>query len=150
MTRRLLLCLGNRQVADDDAGPRVFDLLRARPELVGDDVELIDGGLAGLDLIGQVDGAERVIFIDHVEGFGAPGEVLTLSAEQVCAQAEPTPRHDHAGGLPFLLRCLPVACDQPPELLVVGLEGVGVTQEAVDRAARLGAALVGAEERCPP
>ena len=44
-----IICVGNRLVAADAAGPQVHDRLAGRPLPPG--VELVDGGLQGLDLL---------------------------------------------------------------------------------------------------
>jgi hydrogenase maturation protease len=115
---RRIVCVGSRLVAEDAAGPAVYDLLSARPLPKG--VEVIDGGLGGLSLLRMADGAEGLVFVDAVSGFGAPGEVLLLPAQDVAAEATPD---GHAGGLPFLLALLPRVSDMSPgEVAVVGLE----------------------------
>lgn len=134
---RRIVCVGSRLVPGDDAGPAVYDLLSGRPLPAG--VEVIDGALGGLSLLRAADGAESLVFVDAVSGFGAPGEVLLLPASEVAAGAAPD---DHAGGLPALLALVPAACDPPPRALaVVGLEAPW-SEESVARAAALAVATV--------
>ncbi len=115
-----IVCIGNRYRPEDDAGPRVYSLLRG--SALPDGVEAIDGGMSGLDLLASVERAERVVFVDCVSGFGRAGEVLVLDPEEVATAA--SPRYDHAAGLPYLLRVLPAVCDGPaPEVIIVGIEG---------------------------
>ena len=119
-----IICVGNRYVPGDDAGPRVYDYLlqQALPE----NAELIDGGLAGLNLLCFVEGSQRVIFVDAVHGFGEPGQVLKiipLSSDKSEIRGSST-RFDHASGLQYLLDILPAVCEgEPPEILVIGIEG---------------------------
>ena len=113
-----IVCVGSRLVAGDGAGPAVYDLLASRPLPAG--VELIDGALGGLSLLRMAEGAEGLVFVDAVSGFGKPGEVLLLPAAEVAAEAT---SDGHAGGLPFLLAVLPRVCEDPPgNVMVVGLE----------------------------
>ncbi|MBI3976747.1 MAG: hydrogenase maturation protease [Chloroflexi bacterium] len=115
-----IICVGNRFIPADAAGPRVYDAL-VRRELP-DGVQVVDGGLAGLDLLRFVEGVERVVFVDRVVGFGRPGEVVVLDAVEA-AVAGGT-RYDHAAGLTYLLRALPVVCEGAlPDVLLVGIEG---------------------------
>ncbi len=133
-----IICVGNRLRDSDAAGPRVHDRLAASPLPAG--VELVDGGLGGLDLARFVAGADRVVFVDSVAGFSASGGgVLVLSAEEIAAEA--SDRLDHAAGLPYLLRALPLL-GQPrlPAIAVVGVEGEapeGIIDEAAATALRL-------------
>ncbi len=145
---RRIICVGNRYVPGDDAGPRVHDHLLSTGYPA--DIEVYDGGLAGLDLALLVDGAERVVFVDQVQGFADPGEVVELTAAQVLArcdgdEAPGAARFEHASGLPYLLRCLPHACDAPPDgtedVLLVGVEGSAPQAETIAEAAALSVAL---------
>lgn len=115
MTR--LVCLGNRLIAADQAGPAVYDALAALD--LGPGVELLDGGTAGLRLLALFDGVDEVIVVDGVEGFGAPGEVVELPGEAIAALAGDL---GHAVGLPEVLRLLPLVCDPPPRVRLVGIE----------------------------
>lgn len=128
-----IICVGNRYEPADAAGPRVFDRLRSRELPTG--LEVIDGGLAGLDLLRFFEGADHVVLVDGVCGFAAPGDLVVLEAEEVAALA--ADRYDHAAGLPYLLRALPAVCaGRPPRVQVVGIEAPA-TERAVDAAARL-------------
>lgn len=113
-----IITVGNRYVAGDAAGPRICDRLRA--QALPPDVEVIDGGLAGLDLLRFVEGAERVVFVDRSIG-SSPQAVFAAPAEEV-ELAEPA-GFDHGAGLGYLLRMLPRLLDGPqPEVLLVGVE----------------------------
>ncbi len=137
---RRIICIGNRYVAEDAAGPAVYDYLRglALPA----DLELIDGGLAGLDLLRYIEGAEQVVFVDSIAGHGEPGSVLVLPQNEVAALAGS--RYDHAAGLPYLLRVLPDVCEgTPPAVQLVGVAGPA-DETAIQAAAALALQIVGA------
>lgn len=142
-----IICLGSPWMPGDELGWRVYERLAARLAAaavsgaagaapadapgVADvrrpvgpgDLELIDGGLAGLDLLSTVESTtHRVVFVDAVVGFASPGEAVVLGA----AEASPAsvPSYGHDGGLAYLLAALPLAAAGPlPEVLVVGGEG---------------------------
>jgi len=125
-----IICVGNRHVPGDDFGPRVHDLLAAGRLPRG--IDLIDGGLHGLDLLRLVEGSGRAVFVDAVEGFAEPGAVVALDRRQVAALAEGA--WGHAAGLPHLFRLLPLVCDGDlPEVILIGAEppAGGRTVEAV-------------------
>ena len=146
-----IICVGNRHLVGDDAGSRVFDALAAGP--LPDGVEVVDGGLGGIDLLGLVEGRRRVVFVDTVNGFGAPGEVMVLSREQAARNA--VGAYGHAAGLGYLLKMLPAVCEGPmPEVLLVGVEG-NASSAAIGRMADLclilavhGAEMLGEAELC--
>ncbi len=117
---KAIVCVGNRYDPRDAAGPAVFDHLIARGAITG--IDVIDGGIAGLDLLRLIDGAERVVFVDTVSGFGEPGEVLTIDPDEIRAGADAT--YDHGAGLAYLLHVAPLVCESRlPEFTVVGIEG---------------------------
>ena len=119
METTAIICLGNRYVAGDDIGSRVYAHLDAAPAVDG--IAVIDGGLCGLDLLPLLEGRTRVVFADAVTGMSAPGEVVVLAGAQVAAQAT---GYGHSAGLPYLLRMLPHALPPPwPEVALVGTAG---------------------------
>jgi hydrogenase maturation protease len=136
---RRIICLGNPLFARDDAGPRVFGLLSGRSLPEG--VEVIDGGLGGLGLLRLLEGACRVVFVDSAEGLAPEGcDVMTLDPARVAALASGT--FDHAAGLPYLLRALPLVLDAPaPSIAIVGIQGAPC-DDALERAAELALRLV--------
>jgi hydrogenase maturation protease len=115
-----IICIGNRLIAGDTAGFRVFEQLSGQALPKG--IEVVDGGLGGLDLLRFIEGAEQVVFVDSTCGFGTPGQTVVLRTEDVAALAEGA--YSHGAGLPYLLRVLPHVCQGPiPAISVVGMEG---------------------------
>lgn len=133
-TTARIICVGNRYAPCDGAGPAVHDHLVRQG--VPDGVEVLDGGLLGLSLLRSIEGARRVVFVDQVEGFAAPGEVIVLRGRQLAAM--PPPQFGHANGLAFLLHAIPVALDcKSPDVVLVGIEGTEAPQASVAQAAAL-------------
>lgn len=141
-----VICVGSSLVEGDGAGMKVHARLVARPLPAG--VAVRDGGLAGIDLVRHVEGSEAVVFVDTVEGFAGPGEVVVLDGKEVASRA--APGYDHGAGLPYLLRLLPALLgpDLPP-IHVVGVE-LPASDGAFDEAARRALALCGAGDRSAP
>ncbi len=139
---RRIICIGNRYAAEDAAGPAVYDHLR-RLELPAG-LELIDGGLAGLDLLRYLEGAEQVVFVDSVSGAqrgDLNNTVIVLAGEEVAALA--SSRYDHSAGLAYLLRILPEVCEGAlPQVRLVGIRG-HPDQAAIHEAAALALKIVG-------
>lgn len=142
-----IICIGNRFLDHDAAGPKVFDALSR--ERLPEGVDIVDGGTAGLNLLGLVDGVERVVFVDAVNGFLPHGGVTVMKPHEV---PPPAAVYDHGAGLPYLLSVIPQTCDRAPgSIFLVGIEGAadaGVIAEAAAASLRLacsaGAAVAGA------
>lgn len=128
-----IICIGNCYTPEDAAGPKVYD--RLLQHTLPHDIEVIDGGLAGLNLLRFMDGAERVVFVDNVSGFGQPNEIIVLEAEDVVTFAGNG--YDHSSGLAYLLRVLPEVCEgSVPQILLMGIE-VDPDDGTIDKAASL-------------
>lgn len=131
-----IICIGNRFVQEDVAGLAVLaELEKMQP--LPPQIDLIEGGLAGLNLLPLLEQGGRVVFVDSVKGFTQPGEIILLDCWKEM------PRHDaghfdHGAGLAYLLAVLPRVCDgEPPqEITLVGLEGQ-CTEKTIKHAARL-------------
>ena len=130
-----IICIGNRFIAEDGAGPAVYDKLQDSVLPAG--VELIEGGLAGLNLLPHLEQGGRVIFVDAVTGFTPEGGVVVIDHATLLKQAE-APGYGHEAGLPYLLHVLPEVYEgeMPREILLVGLEGA-CTKETIAHAARV-------------
>ncbi len=134
-----IICIGNRFIADDSAGLAVYDKLKDKN--LGTEIELIEGGTAGLNLLSLLEHGGRVVFVDAVRNITAPGEVKILSVKEIVS----TLSHKHFGhdaGLPYVLSVLPKVCEGtlPEEILLVGIEGE-YSSQAIETAANLSLAL---------
>ncbi|MBP7933530.1 MAG: hydrogenase maturation protease [Phycisphaerae bacterium] len=115
-----IVCVGNRYRPEDASGVLVYDRLASTT--LPPDVEVIDGGLSGLDLLRFVDGTDRVVFVDAVSGFGPPGSIVVLTREEAMGRTPVVYSHD--AGLAYLLGVLQSTVDGPlPEIRVIGIEG---------------------------
>jgi len=134
--KRRIICIGNRYVDADAAGMLVFEKLQARTSSFAE-VEIVEGGLAGLNLLPLLEEGGKVVFVDAVQGFAPPGEIVVLHWHDMLAI--PTTDHfDHQAGLVYLLKALPHVCEGtlPQEITLIGLEGI-CPASVIDRAAEL-------------
>ena len=124
-----IICVGNRYIQGDDTGTRVYDYLSRKP--IPENVEVLDGGLMGLDLIRLVEGTARVVFVDSLSGFNGSGEAVVLDGLEV--GKDTTTGYGHSGGLEYLLRMLPAVWEGDlPEVFLVGAEGFPDEQTIAD------------------
>jgi len=113
-----IICIGNRFFEPDAAGPRVYDMLASNPLPEG--VQLIDGGLAGLNLLSCLEQTDLVIFVDTVSGFrDTPGIIVMNTFDSLHIPSD----YDHNSGLGYLLRVAPlVITENLPEIVLVGIQ----------------------------
>lgn len=142
-----IICIGNRLVAQDAAGPMVFDRLRQRT--LPKDIQLSEGGLAGLDLLPLLEQGGRVVFVDAVSGFTDAGRIVLLDQQELLCQTT-DPAYGHNAGLPYLLAILPHVCEGtlPEAVTLIGLEGV-CSSAVIDEAAALSIAIASNGYRQP-
>jgi len=131
--KKRIICVGNRMRSSDAAGPLVYDLL-AQTRLPHD-LEIIDGGLAGLNLLKYVEDAERVVFVDAITGFDRSDDLVLMDSEKASQYADF--QYDHSTGLTYLLKALPYLIKEAPEVFVLGINGAP-TGDKISQAAQMG------------
>ncbi|MBV5350338.1 hydrogenase maturation protease, partial [bacterium] len=82
MATTLILGLGNTIMSDDGIGPKVIEKLRSEGGL-SDDIDLVDGGTLGLDLLPFLEGVSKLILVDAVEIGKPAGTVVRLAGDEV-------------------------------------------------------------------
>ncbi len=83
--RKVVLGLGNLLQKDEGFGVRVVQALEAEMgrELRRDQVELVDGGKLGQDLLPLVEECSHLLVLDAVDSQARPGTLVELSKEQI-------------------------------------------------------------------
>jgi hydrogenase maturation protease len=82
-----------------------------------------------------------VVFVDAVDGFSGPGEIVLLDHQEIVSTLDGS-HFDHSSGLAYVLKVLPQVYDGdlPEEIVLVGLEGA-CTPQMIERAAGLSIAI---------
>ena len=74
--KTLILGLGNILMGDEGVGVQIAEQLAF--QTLSDEVEVIDGGTAGYELLSFLEGRERVIIVDAVKTKDKPGAVYKM------------------------------------------------------------------------
>src|SRR4030042_7180736 len=77
----LILGIGNLLLKDEGVGVHVVERLREIP--LPENVEVLDGGTAGLDLVDFIGGRKKLIVIDAVNAGEKPGTIYRLTEENL-------------------------------------------------------------------
>ena len=89
-----VLCVGNRLMLDDGAGPAVFDHLTSSYAFPPE-VELVDAGCMTMALLPKVMASDYVIAVDAIDGTGAkPGTVFRFAPEDIAGHDVMQSLHD--------------------------------------------------------
>ena len=71
-----IICIGNRFVEEDAAGLAVYDRLLEMD--LPSSIQVIEGGLAGLNLLAHLEHGGRIVFVDTVTGFAAAENIVVF------------------------------------------------------------------------
>lgn len=81
-TRKVVLGIGNILNHDEGLGIAALKLLEQRLGLP-DNLELLDGGVLGLDLLPVVEECDHLLVLDAIDGSLAPGSLIELPKPQI-------------------------------------------------------------------
>jgi hydrogenase maturation protease len=120
MKKTLVLGLGNILLSDEGVGVRVVERLQERYEFPPD-VELLDGGTLGMDLLAYVEAADRLLVLDALDMGAEPGTLGHLEGEEVPAflSIKISP---HQMGLSDLLAAARLREVYPEEIVLLGVQ----------------------------
>lgn len=92
-----IICLGNRFISPDNFGMRIYEELKNKNI---DDIEVIEGGIGGLNLALHFECEDSILLVDYGIGY----DKNLLSMKEVCDQEIDGYSHDSA--LLYLLKSL--------------------------------------------
>lgn len=115
----LVLGIGNILLRDEGVGVRVIERMQQIP--LPEDVELVDGGTAGADLLDVLADRRKVIVIDAVEADCEPGTVLRFSADDL-TEPDGVGMSLHELGLGQALKMTKQLGSEPKEVVVFGIK----------------------------
>lgn len=113
----LVLGLGNILLGDEGVGVRVIEHLLSRS--LPDEIEVIDGGTAGYELINFFEGKEKVIIVDAVKTNDTPGSVYKMDLS-VVQEDETVQLSLHQIGLKNVFKMASMM-DLNPEVTLIGI-----------------------------
>ncbi len=118
--KTLVLGVGNILLSDEGVGVHLIRLLRERYDFPPE-VEILDGGTLGLDLLPYVEAANRLLIVDAVQMDALPGTVVRLEGEEVPAVLS-LKYSPHQVGLSDLLAAARLLGRSPPEVVLWGIQ----------------------------
>jgi hydrogenase maturation protease len=130
MVKKLILGVGNLLLTDEGIGihaiQRILDEKRLEEKSLdgkrlGEDVEIVDGGTAGLALLYYLEGVETLVIIDAVETGGPPGTIVRLAGDRIPAYMS-LKVSPHEITLPDFLAAARLRDLYPKEVIVWGMQ----------------------------
>ncbi|MHB8835705.1 MAG: HyaD/HybD family hydrogenase maturation endopeptidase [Candidatus Methylomirabilia bacterium] len=118
--KTLVLGIGNVLLQDEGVGIHAIGELQRRFTF-DDDVEFLDGGTAGVELLRYLDGKDRILIVDAVAAGHPPGTVFRVESADV-----PRMFHrrisPHQIGLSDVLATALISDSLPAEMVLFGME----------------------------
>lgn len=118
--KALVLGLGNILLQDEGVGVRAVERLQHHPALPAD-VEVLDGGTLGLELLSRFEGIERLIVVDAVDAGARPGTLMRFAGEEIPASRGPI-MSPHQVSLPHLLALAELQGILPGKVVLCGMQ----------------------------
>ncbi len=122
--RAVVLGIGNTILSDEAAGVRAVELLEQAYQVPAN-VQVIDGGTSGMEMMEDLSNLDFLIVIDVVKTGAAPGTVVRIAGDEIPVFF----RHKlspHQIGLPDVLASLELLDSMPKEIVVLGVEPVSL------------------------
>ncbi len=120
MMKTLILGVGNLLLTDDGVGIHAIQQLQERYTLPKE-VQIVDGGTCGLDLLQFLEGVDHLVIIDAARLGKAPGSIARMEGDQVPAYLA-LKTSPHEIGLPELLFTARLTDIYPPRVVVLGMQ----------------------------
>lgn len=114
-----ILGVGNILYRDEGVGVRAVERIAARYDFP-DHIVPLDGGVLGVNLMGVISQADKLIVIDAVYNGGQPGDLHRLVGEQIPKRIVAKNSLHQVDLLEALTLCS--AIDKNPETVIVGIE----------------------------
>jgi len=129
-----IIGLGNLYMSDDGIGVRVVHALAGKPNWPRD-IEILDLGAGGIQVIHDMVGRERVIFVDCALMNREPGAIECFVPEEVVSRKITTRCSSHEGDLMEMIELARRLGTCPKEVVIFGIQpastamGAGLSPE---------------------
>ncbi len=114
-----ILGIGNTIYSDDGVGIRVVEKLEKEYDFP-DDVLVVDGGILGINLMGIISNAGRMIVVDTVLNHGQPGDLHRLEHDEIPNRILAKNSLHQVDLIEALTLCS--ALDHVPQTTIIGVE----------------------------
>ncbi|NNG02183.1 MAG: HyaD/HybD family hydrogenase maturation endopeptidase [Desulfobacteraceae bacterium] len=117
--RITVLGVGNILYSDEGIGVRVIEYLRENFQFP-DNVDVVDGGVLGMNLMGIITATDHLIIVDAVQNRNEPGTLYRMADEQIPRRILAKNSLHQVDMVEVLTLCRMV--DKEPTVVVVGVE----------------------------
>ncbi len=120
MGKKVVLGVGNLLLTDEGIGIHAIQRMLDK-KVLPEEIEIIDGGTAGLALLYFLEGVDTLLIIDAVETGGPPGTIVRLAGDRIPAYMA-LKVSPHEITLPDFLAAAKLRDLYPKEVVVWGMQ----------------------------
>ncbi len=120
MKQITVLGIGNILLQDEGFGVKIIEELQRRYRFA-DNLQLIDGGTLGMDLLRFITGTTNLLVVDAIDGGGAPGVLYRFTNDEVKAYFR-NKVSLHELGIKDVLAVLEVLDEPIAEVVIIGVQ----------------------------
>lgn len=124
MKKILILGIGNEILQDEGVGIHVIRELAK--ETLPEEVELLEGGTAGMELLPSLEGVDHLIVVDSIQAEDEPGSVFAFSPEEIKIFPDGCQVSAHQVGV-FNLINSAALLDRLPPTKIIGIQPKEIT-----------------------
>lgn len=118
MQRVLILGIGNILHKDDGVGVHIVNQILSSDIILPREVEVIDGGTAGFDLLPSMKGRDKIIIVDALKTEDVPGSIYRFSPDYALESRTSISLHEI--GIKEVIRMLNLLGENP-EIEIIGI-----------------------------
>jgi hydrogenase maturation protease len=118
MRKVLILGIGNTLRSDDGLGVFIVKQMEESGIPLPEGVSLLDGGTAGFDLLGLIDGYDKIVIVDALKADDKPGSIYRFTPEHAVDSRARISMHEV--GIMEVIKTLRIM-DNNPEIEFVGI-----------------------------
>jgi hydrogenase maturation protease len=115
----IILGVGNILFSDEGFGIRVIEKIQKKYSFP-EHVEVVDGGVLGLNLLGTISGCKHLFVVDVIRNNGLAGSVYRLEGDEIPERIRAKNSLHQVDLLEALTLCQ--ALDHVPETVILGIE----------------------------
>jgi hydrogenase maturation protease len=124
MRKVLILGIGNTLKSDDGLGVYIINKMMESEDSLPEGVDLLDGGTAGFDLLGLIEGYDKIVIVDALRTSDKPGSIYRFMPGNAVESRAQFSLHEV--GIMEVIKTLRIM-DCNPEI-----EFVGIVPENID------------------
>ena len=122
MKKPALIGIGNPLREDDAIGIVLLNMLKQKKDKLPDNLEFIDGGTGGMNLLHLLSDFDKVFLVDAVEFNGNPGELRFFQKKDVISKKPQISFSTHENDFLKIINLSEELNESPEDIFIFGIQ----------------------------